>query len=87
MQEGLSVQSFFFFVPLDFANRSSPRLAIFVAWLLVMLMFAGFFENTGLLKLLFEALQCAVKRFVRPHDDLGQFLHPPAYKIMSSRCV
>ena len=76
--EGLLVQTFFFFVSFHFANRGGLRLALFVARLLVVLMFPRFFQNTGLLKLLFKALQCAVKRLIGPNLDLGQLSPPPA---------
>lgn len=43
-----------------------------------MLVFARFLENAGLLKLLLEALQGTVQRFIRPHLYLRQPNPPPA---------
>ena len=62
----------FFFVANTLARGGCDSLALFVARLLVILVFACFFENAGLLKLLFETLQCAVQRFIRSNLNLRQ---------------
>ena len=74
----LRLELVFFFVSAAFAPRGGFGLALFVARLFVMLVFARFFQDSRQLKLLFEAFQRTVKRLIGSHLNLRQPVSPPA---------
>lgn len=76
---------FFLFVPRALALCGGFRLALLVARLFVMLVLARFLENSSLLQLLLEPLQCAVKRFIRSDLDLSQPYPSPAITFQNHR--
>ncbi len=67
---------FFFFVANTLARSGGCRFTLFIARLLVMLVFARFFEDAGLLDDFLEALQGAVQRLIGPYYYLRQKLSP-----------
>jgi len=58
-----------------------------LARLLVMTMLAKIGEDTRLLALLLEALECALEIFVVVNDDFRQNLLPPFVALLAPECV